>query len=147
MAPEQSKPENRNVKVLSGHTSMETAFLQEDYPYGRTLRCQRKVWIETATKGKGKGEMRFVAQTSNPKKGGWNKPHLGQYQGFLLMYLNLENNHVETAGINAYSVEEVEAFKKQWYELLDQEQKLKLDAIEKQAIKINRYWSQRNTVA
>src|SRR3569832_923068 len=84
-----------NETVLSGHTSLETAYLQEDYPYGRTLRCQRKVWIETATKGSAKGKMRFVHQTSNPKRTtlSWNKPHADQYRDFVLMYVNPENDH------------------------------------------------------
>jgi hypothetical protein len=145
--PENNKPEHSKIKVLSDHKSMETAFLQEDYPYGRRLRCQRRVWVETAIKGSAKGEMRFVSQTSNPKKGGWNKPHPGQYKSFLLIYLNLENNHIEIAGVSAYSVEEVQAFKSQWYELLDEEQKLKLNKVEQEAIKNNSYWSRKSNVA
>lgn len=134
-----------NVTVLSGHTSLETAYLQDDYPYGRTLRCQRKVWIETATKGSAKGKMRFVHQTSNPKKTtlSWNKPHTAQYRDFVLMYINPENDHVETAGVDIYSVEEVRKFKAQWYALLDENQKAKLDEVERQTVAINEYWSRK----
>lgn len=135
-----------SVKVLSGHTSPETSFLQPDYPYGRTLRCKRKVWVETATKGSAKGKMRFVHQTSNPRKSteSWNKPHAEQYRDFLLMYVNPENGHVETAGVDVYSVEEVQKFKARWYALLDEDQKAKLDEVEQRTVAINNYWSRRS---
>lgn len=68
------------VEVLHGHTSQATAYLIEDYPYGRQLSCQRRVWLEEATKGAHKGEYRFMAQTSNPKVGmAWNKPQASNY--------------------------------------------------------------------
>jgi hypothetical protein len=137
-----------NCVVLSGHTSLETAYIQGDYPYGRRLRCQRKVWIETATKGSAKGKMRFVAQTSNPKRTtlSWNKPHAGQYRDFMLMYINPENDHIETVGIDIYSVEEVKAFKAQWYDLLNEEQKAKLDEVERKTVAINSYWTQKTNL-
>lgn len=134
------------IQVLSGHKSLETAYLQPDYPYGRTLRCQRKVWIETATKGAKKGEMRFGYCTTNPKRSGevWNKPHYSEYSPFLLMYLNPENGHIETAGVGVLSVEEIQTFKQQWYELLFIDQKAKLDEVEQQAKKLREYWSKRS---
>lgn len=69
------------VQVLHGHTSQETAYLQDDYPYGRQLRCQRRIWLEEATKGAARGQFRFVTQTSNPKRNNdWNnKPHPSTY--------------------------------------------------------------------
>jgi len=85
-------------KPLFGHTSEETAYLIEDYPYGR-LRCQRKVWLESDPK---KG-VRFVAQTNNPKNGRWNKPHKSTYSDVAgCLYLDTEN-HVQWASITAYS--------------------------------------------
>jgi len=33
-----------------GHVIQETAYLIADYPYGRTLRCQRRVWLESDPK-------------------------------------------------------------------------------------------------
>lgn len=35
------------MKVLSGHTSPETAYVVDDYPYGFRLRCKIRYWIET----------------------------------------------------------------------------------------------------
>lgn len=148
LAPETTEIQT-SVKVLSGHTSPETSFIQPDYPYGRKLRCQRRIWVETATKGSAKGKMRFVHQTSNPKRTtlSWNKPHADQYRDFVVMYINPENGHIETAGVDIYSVEEVNNFKSRWYQLLDEEQKAKLDEVERQTIAINNYWTRRSNLA
>ncbi len=43
------------IKILNGHISPETAYVVEDYPYGYTLRCTIRYWLETATKGSAKG--------------------------------------------------------------------------------------------
>ncbi len=51
--------------VLASHTSKDTAFVQDDYPWGFSKRCKRLVWVETNTK---RG-MRFVSQTINPVNG------------------------------------------------------------------------------
>ncbi|MCP4498880.1 MAG: hypothetical protein GY822_02805, partial [Deltaproteobacteria bacterium] len=61
--------------VLSGkHDSAETAFIIDDYPYGRK-RTQMKVWVES----KGKTGQRTMRQTKNPKTGRWNKPKASTY--------------------------------------------------------------------
>ena len=64
--------EINSAKPLFGYTSEATAYLIEDYPYGFTLRCQKKVWIETDPK---RGQ-RTVEMSSNPKRAGlhWNTP-------------------------------------------------------------------------
>lgn len=82
------------VRVLNGHTNPDTAYLVDDYPYG-SLRCKRRTWVETATKGKAKGQQRFVAQTTDPRRLGevWNKPHAWQYHSFVAMFLD-EQDHV-----------------------------------------------------
>jgi hypothetical protein len=84
------------VTPLMGHTSAETAYVVEDYPYG-SLRCKMRYWIETGTKGATKGKQRVVSQTTNPKRPGefWNKPKPGTYALFAYLYLNHANNHVE----------------------------------------------------
>jgi len=89
------------LKLLYGHTSMETAYMQPDYPYSFSLRCRRRVWVETGTR-KGTGQ-RIVTQTENPKTGRWNKPHAGTYSIICVMYLNPENNHVEFSGLGLYT--------------------------------------------
>lgn len=83
---------------LYGHTSEDTAYLVEDYPYGG-LRCQIKFWLEHQPK---KG-WRFVSQTQNPKTGRWNNPRKGTY--FVLggcMYLD-EKGHVQTSMLSEYA--------------------------------------------
>jgi hypothetical protein len=34
------------TQILTDHTSPETAYLVEDYPYGFRLRCQIRYWLE-----------------------------------------------------------------------------------------------------
>ncbi|WIM95786.1 hypothetical protein ACTOB_007918 [Actinoplanes oblitus] len=94
------------VRVLAGHTSPETAYLVEDYPYGRVLRCQIRYWIETASKGAKKGMQRFVRQTTNPKVAGepWNKPHAGQYAPLVFLYLD-GDDYVQHIGVSEYGID------------------------------------------
>jgi hypothetical protein len=77
-------------KILGGHTSFETAFIQDDYPYGQTLlRCQRAVWVETATKGKCNNDMRFCYRMTNPRQNDrWNNRQAELYYPFVMMYIN-----------------------------------------------------------
>lgn len=77
----------RPVRVLQGHVSPETAFVVDDYPYGRRLRCKIRYWVERADKGAKKGQMRMVSQTTNPKDGDrWNKPKGGTYTDLVWLY-------------------------------------------------------------
>jgi len=87
------------MKVLSGHTSPDTAYLVDDYPYGFRLRCRIRYWLEYKA---GKG-FRFVSQTSNPKRGhAWNKPKASTYCRFGgAMYLN-DDGHVTWTGLTEY---------------------------------------------
>jgi hypothetical protein len=87
--------------ILSGHTSPETAYVVDDYPYGFRLRCKIRYWLEFRY---GFGT-RFVSQTTNPKKGGnvWNKPKASTYAEFGgCMYLN-DEGHVTWSGLTEYS--------------------------------------------
>lgn len=96
------------TKVLSGHTSQDTAYLVPDYPYGFRLRCQIRYWIET----KGKQGQRVVSQTSNPKLPGlvWNTPKASTYSLLRVLFLD-EQGHVQNAGLSTYaSVAEIDAF-------------------------------------
>jgi hypothetical protein len=83
---------------IHGHTSLETAYMIEDYPYG-SLRCKRRVWLESDPR---KG-VRFVAQTQNPKNGRWNNPHKSTYVDVAAcLYLD-EKGYVDWTGIHAYT--------------------------------------------
>jgi hypothetical protein len=87
------------MNILKGHISPETAYHVMDYPYGFTLRCQIRYWLEYSPK---KG-VRFVSQTSNPKKGHvWNKPKASTYCRFGgAMYLD-DQGHVTWSGLSEY---------------------------------------------
>jgi hypothetical protein len=81
------------IVPLYDAVSMETALVQDGYPYGR-LRTQRRAWMEhKPNKG-----YRFVTQTKDPKTGRWNKPHAGTYSEFAVLYLDTRDNHVHARG-------------------------------------------------
>jgi hypothetical protein len=95
-------------QILHNHTSMDTAYLVEDYPYGFRLRCQIRYWLEYR---KGHG-YRLMSQTSNPKKPGlvWNKPKASTYSHLGVMFLD-DAGHVQWDGLSLYrNRAELEAF-------------------------------------
>ena len=84
---------------LTGHVSPETAYVVDDYPYGYTLRCKIRYWLEYSPK---RG-FRLVSQTTNPKRGHiWNKPKASTYCRFGgCMFLN-DEGHVTWDGLSEY---------------------------------------------
>lgn len=92
------------MKVLTGHTSAETAYTVADYPYGFRLRCQIRYWIETK---KGQGQ-RCVSQTTNPKRLPaivWNKPKASTYSAIKVLFID-DVGHVQCDGLHAYESED-----------------------------------------
>lgn len=88
------------MKILTGHTSPETAYLVDDYPYGYRLRCKIRYWLEY----KPNHGYRLMSQTTNPRRPGevWNKPKASTYMRFGgCMFLN-EENHVSWSGLGEY---------------------------------------------
>lgn len=86
------------MTVLLNHTSVETAYLVSDYPYG-SLRCKIWFWLESDPK---KG-FRFCSRTENPKNGRLNAPKKSTYSRLAgVMYLD-ENNHVTWQSLTEYS--------------------------------------------
>jgi hypothetical protein len=104
---------------LYGYTSMENSYLVDDYPYGRTLRCKIRYWLE---KSPSKG-FRFVSQTEDPRNGRWNNPKKSTYARFAAnMYLD-EHHHVVWRGLSEYDggpavADFVKAFPQSDYSLL-----------------------------
>lgn len=88
-----------SVKPLYGHTDMNSAYLVEDYPYGRQLRCRIRYWLESSpSKG-----FRFVSQTEDPKTKRWNKPKASTYARISgCMFLD-ERDYVQWDGLSEYS--------------------------------------------
>lgn len=88
------------MKILSGHTSPETAYTVDDYPYGYRLRCRIRYWLEFKP---GFG-FRMLSQTSNPKRGhSWNKPKASIYARFGAALYRDDNGHVQMAVLTEYS--------------------------------------------
>jgi hypothetical protein len=104
------------VTILHGHVSPDTAYLIDDYPYGRRLRCQMRVWIDgPPDKGQYKGQYRVMRQTNDPKRTGpgrsgphgagevgpgrhpWNAAKAGTYTDWLVLYLD-GKGHVHAHG-------------------------------------------------
>lgn len=89
------------MQIIQGHDSPDTAYIVEDYPYGFTLRCKIRYWIEFDAK---KGA-RFCSQTSNPKKAGehWNKPKKSTYCYVAgAMFVEGSTDHVKFEGLSEY---------------------------------------------
>lgn len=87
------------MKVLTNHTSPETAYVVDDYPYGFRVRTSIRYWIDTSdTYGQ-----RCVSQTLNPKTGEWNKPKASTYTSFAVLFIDESNGHVKWAGWHPYS--------------------------------------------
>ena len=111
------------MKVLSGHYSVETSFVQEDYPYGFKLRCARRVWLEVNKNG-----TRFCAQTSNPKKPYLvcNAPKKSTYMLAGALFLKEdeapeeERGHVAWEGWSPYHPEKARSFLNKYREGLTQ---------------------------
>jgi len=94
--------EGGRIKILKGHTSSDTAYVVDDYPYGFKLRCKIRYWLEEK---KGHG-VRFISQTTNPRKLGqivWNKPKASVYCDLAgAMFLN-EDGHVKWEGLTTWA--------------------------------------------
>jgi hypothetical protein len=95
--------------LILGCVDEATAYVVDDYPYGRQ-RTQIRYWIES----KPKFGDRFMAQTKNPKTGRWNKPKAGTYSPLLVMYLQEQEDgrmFVKTAGLGLWhTTEDAQAF-------------------------------------
>jgi hypothetical protein len=104
------------ARVLSGHTSPETAFVVDDYPYGFRLRCKIRYWLEFR---KGFG-FRLMSQTTNPKRPEtevWNKPKGSTYNYIGAMWLD-SIGHVHWTGVSEYNLDNLEEYAKTYADAL-----------------------------
>jgi hypothetical protein len=89
------------MTYLSGHYSVESAYLIEDYPTGYKGRCMMRIWIETIETGASKGKWRQVYQTTNPKwdwgvdgsKMRWRKEKKETGADIVILYLDGKGHH------------------------------------------------------
>jgi len=99
------------MKILKDHTTKETAYIVDDYPYGFRLRCKIRYWLEHhPTRGS-----RLCSQTTNPKRVSeyWNTPKCSTFAYLAgCMFLD-ENNYVQWTGLNEYSTAQESIT---WYE-------------------------------
>ena len=89
------------TQELTGHTSEETAYVVDDYPYGFRLRTSIRYWVETRP---GYGQ-RMWSQTLNPKTSRWNKAKASTYYSCLALVL-ADNGHVEPRALSVWATEE-----------------------------------------
>lgn len=79
-------------RVLTDNVSQETAFVQDDYPYGRQLRCRKLNWLEYKPK---KG-FRIVYRTIDPNTCRVNDPKGSTYTDLAVLAVTAE--HTDAAG-------------------------------------------------
>jgi len=111
-------------EVLQGHTTAETAYVVDDYPYGFRLRCKIRYWLEYAPK---KG-FRLCSQTTNPKLAyeKWNAPKKSTYLLLAVMGLD-EEGHVSWTGVSPYEYSKLVAFGEAYSASFNAEQKATYD--------------------
>jgi len=102
------------------HTSPETAFIIEDYPFGFRLRCKMRVWVETK---KNQG-MRVMRQTTDPRKAGevWNTPKKSTYDTIKVLYIDSDTGHLESAGWSPNGYRDNMEFLADFHEVLTEKQ-------------------------
>jgi hypothetical protein len=92
------------------HCDFESAYVIADYPYSFTLRCEKRVWVESNKKGQ-----RLVEVTKNPKTGSWNKPKASTYSELVILYLD-QQGYVQSVKAGVYDLsfrsEEIESLEK-----------------------------------
>jgi hypothetical protein len=127
------------IKLLStsAHTTLETAHVIKDWPYGRTLRCEKRVWIETRPKF----GQRVVSCTTNPKAGNkFNKPHAGGYSD-LCLFGEDDQGMLTFDGLNMYS--EPKKFEEIRRLGLDEQQQARVSTLERVSRRYNsRSWAE-----
>lgn len=89
-----------NFLPANTHTSRDTAYIVEDYPYGFTLRTTMMVWLEQNKNG-----YRLVTQTLNPKTGKENAQKKSTYSQLARLYLDEQGHIHHYAYRPAYSLE------------------------------------------
>ena len=105
--------------------SLENPYILPDYPYGFNLRCKKRIWVEKAKKGAGKGDFRVVSQTTNPKASSetWNKPKAGIYHNLAILYIDPPTGYIEIAVLQVTDLMAFKEFYYKFWETMDIQQK------------------------
>jgi hypothetical protein len=70
---------------LYNHTSFETAYVVQDWPWGYKLRTEKRFWIESNKNGD-----RQISQTLDPGSGKWCAPKKSMYSPVKIFYTSDE---------------------------------------------------------
>lgn len=136
--------------ISSKHNSPETAYVIADYPFGMRLRCFKRIWVETGTKGAGKGLQRIGYQTTvkrfnieytdnglnleapmaEPRA--WNKPKFSTYGSIAILWIDPSTGYVETAILGQFPwTEHLDRFADRYGDALDDEQKARFEHLDR----------------
>lgn len=85
-------------KILTGHDTLDNAYVVADYPYGFTLRTKIRYWVETNERF----GQRFVSQTLKPGTDQWNRSKASTYTTFVVLFIDDTDNRLYWAGWNPY---------------------------------------------
>lgn len=99
-------------------TSLDTAKIAQDYPYGR-LRCKMHFYVEHRPKM----GYRAVTQSINPKNGRLNKPHAGTYSPVPIYVSETAEGFFEFVYVPRYPEKANEFIQKYWKQIPEQDQK------------------------
>lgn len=99
---------------LYNHTSFETAYVVQDWPWGYKLRTEKRFWIESNKSGD-----RQVTQTLDPRTNKWCAPKKSTYYPVKIFYTSDEKKIVtqgeeveqlRTEIFDRYNNEEIKSF-------------------------------------
>ena len=125
----------------STHTTPETAYVILDYPFGRKIRCMKRIWIETNSRGQ-----RFCYQTTKKdfnynltddtvppmdQPHMWNKTKYNTYERLCLYAISPLTDYVENYTIGKYGAtrETLALFVDRFYARMDDHQKKELEQL------------------
>ena len=75
---------------LYNHTSFETAYVVQDWPWGYKLRTEKRFWIESNKNGD-----REISQTLDPRTGKWCAPKKSTYYPVRIFYTSDQGEEVK----------------------------------------------------
>lgn len=90
---------------LYNHTSFETAYIVQDWPWGYKLRTEKRFWIESNKNGD-----REISQTLDPRTGKWCAPKKSTYRPVLILFTHGQGNYLGSEGIYQYDNEKIKSF-------------------------------------
>lgn len=89
-----------NYLPADKHTTGDTGYIVDDYPYGFNQRTKIRFWVETNPKH----GQRLCSQTLNPKTQKWNTVKCGVYKSVVRLYVNEINGHIGKSEYREYSL-------------------------------------------